>query len=75
LPDSCNRLISIHSISFLELAGPTLTAESIATADAEKKMNGSVIIVSARTIEEVRDAVNGDPYWVGDVVRTGYCRI
>lgn len=38
-------------------------------------MTGSMIIVSARTIEEVRDVVNGDPYWVGDVVRTSYCQI
>jgi len=75
LPISCNRLISIHSISHLELGGPTLTAESIATADAEKKMSGSMIIVSARTIEEVRDIVHGDPYWAGDVVCTSYCRI
>ena len=38
-------------------------------------MNGSVIIVTAKTIEEVRDVVNTDPYWVGDVVRTNYCQI
>ena len=63
---------SIYSLSSLELGGPTLTAESIATADAEKKMNGSVIIVSAKSIEEVHDVVNSDPYWVGDVVRTSY---
>lgn len=35
-------------------------------------MNGSVIIVSAKTIEEVRGVVNSDPYCVGGVVRTSY---
>jgi len=37
-------------------------------------MNGSMIVVRAKTIEEVRDVVNTDPYWTGEVVRTNYCR-
>ena len=32
-------------------------------------MNGSLLIVRAKTIEEVREVMNADPYWVGEVVR------
>ena len=50
-----------------EALGPTLTPESVLPG-AEQKMNGSLIIVEASSIEEVKDIVESDAYYRGNVV-------
>ena len=51
----------------LEALGPTLTPESVLPG-AEQKMNGSVLIAEASSIEEVREIVEGDVYYTNNVV-------
>lgn len=50
-----------------EVLGPTLTPESVLPG-AEQKMNGSLFIVEASSIEEVKDIVESDAYYRGNVV-------
>jgi len=47
--------------------GPLLSPESIASPDAPKKMIGSMLIVRATSLEEVRAKVETDVYWTGNV--------
>ncbi|KAG8819681.1 hypothetical protein FRC18_011955 [Serendipita sp. 400] len=47
--------------------GPLLSPESIAAPDAPKKMVGSMLVVRAASIEEVRAKVESDVYWTGNV--------
>ena len=50
-----------------EVLGPTLTLES-ALPDAEQRMNGSLLIAQATSIEEVRGIVESDVYYNGNIV-------
>jgi len=50
-----------------KIAGPFLTPESIATPDAPKKLVGSMLLVRATSLEEVRSNVELDVYWTNDV--------
>ena len=50
-----------------EVLGPTLTPESIVPG-AEKKLNGSLLIMEASSIEEVKNIVEGDVYYSNNVV-------
>jgi hypothetical protein len=50
-----------------EVLGPTLTPESVLPG-AEQKMNGSLLIAEATSIEEVKKIVEGDAYYVNDIV-------
>lgn len=50
-----------------EVLGPTLTPESILPG-AEKKMNGSLLVVEASSIEEVKNIVETDVFYSNDVV-------
>lgn len=52
-----------------ELGGALLTPESIATADATKKMVGSMMVYEAANIKEVEDSVKSDIYYTSGVVR------
>lgn len=49
------------------IAGAFLTPESIATPDAPKKMLGSMLLVRAKSLEEVRANVESDIYWTNNV--------
>jgi hypothetical protein len=40
------------------------------TAEGDKKLVGSTFVVRASTIEEVREIIETDQYWVTNVVRT-----
>ena len=48
--------------------GAFLTPESIVSTDAPKKMAGSLLLVRAKSIEEVRTNVEADIYWKSGVV-------
>ena len=48
--------------------GAFLTPESIDATDAPKKMAGSLLLVRAKSIEEVRTNIEADIYWKSDVV-------
>ena len=50
-----------------EVLGPTLTPESILPG-AEKKLNGSLLVVEASSIEEVKSIVESDAYYNNNVV-------
>lgn len=50
-----------------EVLGPTLTPESILPG-AEQKMNGSLLIAEATSIEEVKKIVESDAYYVNNIV-------
>lgn len=50
-----------------EVLGPTLTTES-ALPGAEQKMNGSMLVAEASSIEEVKDIVESDAYYSNNVV-------
>lgn len=50
-----------------EAFGPTLTPESVLPG-AERKMNGSLLIVEASSIEEVKNIVEGDVFYNNNVV-------
>ncbi|PVF99401.1 hypothetical protein CPB86DRAFT_703313 [Serendipita vermifera] len=52
---------------FTRIIGPYLTPESIATPDAPKKILGSMLLVRAASIEEVRARVEEDLYWTANV--------
>ncbi|KAF4567782.1 hypothetical protein EYR40_006790 [Pleurotus pulmonarius] len=51
----------------IRVGGFLLTPESIATADAPKKMIGSTFIVEATSIDEVQKLVEGDIYYKAGV--------
>ena len=48
--------------------GAFLTPGSIAAPDAPKEMAGSVLLVRAKSLEEVRANVEADIYWKSGVV-------
>lgn len=48
--------------------GAFLTPESILTPDAPKEMAGSLLLVRAKSLEEVRKNVQADIYWKSGVV-------
>jgi len=50
-----------------EALGPTLTPESILPG-AEKKLNGSLLVVEASSIGEVKSIVESDVYYSNNVV-------
>lgn len=50
-----------------EVIGPTLAPESILPG-AEQKMNGSLLIAEASSIEEVKSVVEGDLFYTHNVV-------
>lgn len=50
-----------------EVLGPLLTADSVLPG-AEEKMNGSLLVAEASSIEEVKAIVESDPYYQNDVV-------
>lgn len=50
-----------------KISGPYLTPESIATPDAPKKLIGSMLLVRAKSLEEVRANVESDVYWTNNV--------
>ena len=50
-----------------EVLGPTLTPESVLPG-AEQKMNGSLLVVETSTIEEVKDIVESDVFYINNVV-------
>ena len=50
-----------------EVLGPTLTPESVLPG-AEKKMNGSLLVMEASSIEEVKDVIESDVYYNNNVV-------
>lgn len=50
-----------------EVLGPTLTPESVLPG-AEKKMNGSLLIVEASSIEDVKRIVEGDAFYRHNIV-------
>ncbi len=51
-----------------ELGGALLTPESIATADATKKMVGSMMVYEASSIQDVEETVKNDIYYKNGVV-------
>ena len=51
-----------------EVLGPTLAPESILPG-AEPKLNGSLLVAEATSIEEVKKVVEGDVFYTNDVVR------
>jgi len=51
----------------VEVVGPTLTPESVLPG-AEKKMNGSLLVVEASSIEEVKSIVENDVFYSNNVV-------
>lgn len=53
-----------------EVAGFTVTPESLELDNAERKMNGSMLVVLAANMAEVKTIVESDPYWDGNVVRS-----
>ena len=50
-----------------EVVGPTLTPESVLPG-GEKKMNGTLLVVEASSIEEARDVAEGDLFYTNNVV-------
>ena len=50
-----------------EVLGPTLTPDSVLPG-AEQKMNGSLLIAEASSIEEVKEIVESDAYYTNNVV-------
>lgn len=50
-----------------EVLGPTLTPESVLPG-AEQRMNGSLLVVEASSIEEVKRVVEGDVFYSNNVV-------
>ena len=50
-----------------EVLGPTLTPESVLPG-AEQKMNGSLLVVEASSIEEVKTIVENDVFYNNNVV-------
>lgn len=57
------------SLTRVEVAGFTITPESFELDVAERKMNGSMLVVQAANMAEVKTIVESDPYWDGNVVR------
>lgn len=51
-----------------EVLGPTLAPESILPG-AEPKLNGSLLVAEATSIEEVKKLVEDDVFYANDVVR------
>ena len=51
-----------------EVLGPTLTPESVLPG-AEQKVNGSLLVVEAPSIEEAKKVVEGDVFYSNNVVR------
>ena len=50
-----------------EVLGPTLTPESVLPG-AEQKLNGSLLVVEASSIEEVKTIVENDVFYNNNVV-------
>lgn len=50
-----------------EVFGPTITPESVLPG-AEQKMNGSLLVMEASSIEEVKIFVEADVYYRNNVV-------
>ena len=57
----------IASCDVAEVFGPTLTPESVLPG-AEQKMNGSLFVIEASSIEEVKTIVEGDPFYANNIV-------
>jgi len=50
-----------------EVLGPTLTPESVLPG-VEEKMNGSLLVIEASSIEEVKVVVESDVFYSNNVV-------
>jgi hypothetical protein len=50
-----------------EVIGPLLTPESVLPG-AQQRMNGSLFVIEAPSIKEVKSIVESDPYYSGNVV-------
>jgi len=50
-----------------EVVGPTLTPESVIPG-AETKMNGSLLVMEASSIEQVKSIIENDVYYSNNVV-------
>ena len=51
-----------------EIGGALLTPESVERADVTRKMIGSMLVVQATSIAEVRAKIEADIYWTSGVV-------
>ncbi|KAF9650267.1 hypothetical protein BDM02DRAFT_1445527 [Thelephora ganbajun] len=60
------RIRTLVTNETLKVVGPTLTPESV-LPNAEQKMNGSLQVWEASSIEEVKKLVEDDIYYSGDV--------
>ncbi|KAF9651962.1 hypothetical protein BDM02DRAFT_3109693 [Thelephora ganbajun] len=65
-PEHLGRIGTLVKNGALKVLGPTLTPESVLPG-AEQKMSGSLLIAEASSIEEVRNLVESDVYYGGDV--------
>lgn len=50
-----------------EVLGPTLTPDSVLPG-AEQKMNGSLLVAEASSMEDVKKIVEDDAYYINNVV-------
>ncbi|OBZ65882.1 hypothetical protein A0H81_14198 [Grifola frondosa] len=61
------HLEKAHQNSKIKVGGAMLTPESIESPTAEKKMIGSMMIVEAESLEEVKQLVETDIYYTANV--------
>lgn len=55
-------------LAVVEFGGPLLSPESIETADAPRKMVGSMVVIQAESLADVRKLIESDIYWASNVV-------
>lgn len=61
-------VLTNQSDGYPEVAGFTITPDSLELDNSERKMNGSMLVVAAANMAEVRTIIESDPYWDGKVV-------
>ncbi|KAF9785785.1 hypothetical protein BJ322DRAFT_1004377 [Thelephora terrestris] len=65
-PEHLERINTLRTSGVLKVIGPTLTPESVLPG-AEQKLNGSLLIAEASSIEEVKKIVEGDVFYTENV--------
>jgi len=65
-PEHLERIGTLRSDGVLKVLGPTLTPDSVLPG-VEQKMNGSLLIAEASSIEEVNEIVENDAYYTNDI--------
>ncbi|EIM89493.1 uncharacterized protein STEHIDRAFT_73652 [Stereum hirsutum FP-91666 SS1] len=66
-PNHATNIKTLIENGILKVAGFTITPDSLELDNSERKMNGSMLVVAAANMAEVRTIIESDPYWDGKV--------